>query len=151
MDSLPLELLEYIVDHLFNDNVALKSCSLVEKRWLAPSRQHLFFDLNVRPIIYPKGSALWGKAAMSLDSFIDFLDSAPRLSTWIRELQFGPTKFHGFAYMSPSQLDKSHFIVKTLNSVRSVSFVHISFDSAIFLLDPDPRWYLRALYSLCGN
>lgn len=44
---LPLEMIEYIIDYLHDDNIALKTCSLVSKEWTNPSHYHLFHFIKV--------------------------------------------------------------------------------------------------------
>jgi len=48
MDRLPLELIELIIDHLHDDSVALKACSLVSRTFLQPARVHLFENIELR-------------------------------------------------------------------------------------------------------
>ncbi|KAJ7592166.1 hypothetical protein C8J56DRAFT_932682 [Mycena floridula] len=42
LPQLPLEMVETVIDHLHKDVKSLKSCSLVCKAWLKPSRYHIF-------------------------------------------------------------------------------------------------------------
>jgi len=48
MDHLPPELIDLIVDHLYDDNVALKACSLVSRAFLPSARVHLFENIELR-------------------------------------------------------------------------------------------------------
>ncbi|KAI0340736.1 hypothetical protein BDW22DRAFT_1378068 [Trametopsis cervina] len=47
MPSIPQELVEIIVDYLYDDHTSLKTCSLVSQSWVAPSRYHLFGSVNI--------------------------------------------------------------------------------------------------------
>ncbi|KIP05006.1 hypothetical protein PHLGIDRAFT_491676 [Phlebiopsis gigantea 11061_1 CR5-6] len=45
--ALPQEILDAILDFLFNDKIELKHCTLVLREWLCRARRHLFRDMNV--------------------------------------------------------------------------------------------------------
>ncbi|KAJ7090724.1 hypothetical protein B0H15DRAFT_243849 [Mycena belliarum] len=45
--DLPSELHDLIIDHMHDDNPALKTCGLVNQAWLRSSRHHLFRGVNV--------------------------------------------------------------------------------------------------------
>lgn len=40
------ELVELVIDHLFDDKATLSTCSLVARSWLSPSQYHLFFSIQ---------------------------------------------------------------------------------------------------------
>jgi hypothetical protein len=69
---------EEVIDHLHNDNDTLKTCSLVCKAWLPPSRYHLFGEFS--SWITPT----------KLDDFLDILDSETDnyISPFIRQVDF---------------------------------------------------------------
>ena len=46
--TLPLELVDEVLDYLPPDNESLRNCSLVAKSWLRPSRQRLFENLFIQ-------------------------------------------------------------------------------------------------------
>jgi hypothetical protein len=73
--------IEEIIDHLHDDNDALKICSLVCRAWLPPSRYHLFGE-------FPSRSS-W-LAPTKLDDFLDILDSETdnSISPFIRQVAF---------------------------------------------------------------
>jgi len=43
----PQKLVDIIIDHLYNDPIALKNCSLVCRSWLTSSRHHLFYRIEL--------------------------------------------------------------------------------------------------------
>ncbi|KAJ7090722.1 hypothetical protein B0H15DRAFT_799999 [Mycena belliarum] len=45
--DVPSELHDLIIDHMHDDNPALKTCGLVNQAWLCSSRHHLFRGVNV--------------------------------------------------------------------------------------------------------
>jgi hypothetical protein len=72
---------EEIIDHLHDDNDTLKTCSLVCRTWLLPSRYHLFGE-------FPSRSS-W-IAPTKLDDFLGILDSETDnyISPFIRQVDF---------------------------------------------------------------
>ncbi|KAJ3554128.1 hypothetical protein NM688_g3264 [Phlebia brevispora] len=44
---LPPELIDMVIDHLYNDKVTLAQCTLVARSWLSAARMHLFRDITV--------------------------------------------------------------------------------------------------------
>jgi hypothetical protein len=72
---------EEIIDHLHDDNDTLKTCSLVCRAWLLPSRYHLFGE-------FPSQSS-W-IAPTKLDDFLGILDSEADnyISPFIRQVDF---------------------------------------------------------------
>jgi hypothetical protein len=46
-NTLPQEITDHIIDHLWDDKHALRTCSLVCKAWSFPTRHHLFADVVI--------------------------------------------------------------------------------------------------------
>jgi hypothetical protein len=46
--SIPQEIIDQFIDHLYNDWEALKTCALVCRAWVPSSRYHLFGHVNIR-------------------------------------------------------------------------------------------------------
>ncbi|KAG5638216.1 hypothetical protein H0H81_001217 [Sphagnurus paluster] len=76
---LPQELVDHIIDHLYDDTLTLNSCSLVCHAWLPTSRLHLFskISLKVTPAVAP--SELCKRLHR-------LLTSSPYIIPYIREL-----------------------------------------------------------------
>lgn len=70
---------EEIIDHLHDDDDTLKTCSLVCRAWLPPSRYHLFGEFRLSWL-----------APTKLDDFLDILDSETDnyISLFIRQVDF---------------------------------------------------------------
>jgi hypothetical protein len=49
MPQFPLEVIEHIIDYFHNSRSNLRTCALVCKAWVAPSRYHLFHTVKVGP------------------------------------------------------------------------------------------------------
>jgi hypothetical protein len=45
---LPQELMEYVIDFLYNDKPTLRACSLVCRAWVAEARVHLFRSIHIQ-------------------------------------------------------------------------------------------------------
>ncbi|KAI0074712.1 hypothetical protein K474DRAFT_1566573, partial [Panus rudis PR-1116 ss-1] len=75
---IPPEIVDTIIDHLYDDRDSLRACSLVCKTWLDPARHHLFEALQVP---YYKASGDPG-----FIPFAEFLVGAPDVRPYIKEL-----------------------------------------------------------------
>lgn len=128
MKLLPQELVDAIIDYLFDDHDTLKSCALVEKRWLKRSRYHLFFHFTLCSSSRSEDSCS-STASILLNSFMNFIESEQSCTIWISELQFGTVRHDKAAIsITRSQFRKIHSIVSKLPSIRSVSLLHLAFD-----------------------
>ena len=54
--SFPPEILDQIVDHLYNEPATLGACCLVSKSWVPRARVHLFARVNLNTRTFPIGS-----------------------------------------------------------------------------------------------
>jgi hypothetical protein len=54
--SLPPEILDLIVDHLYDEPKTLKACCTVSKSWVSRTRRHLFADIEFHDARSPVGS-----------------------------------------------------------------------------------------------
>ncbi|KIJ96975.1 hypothetical protein K443DRAFT_681875 [Laccaria amethystina LaAM-08-1] len=71
----PIEIVEVIIDHLHNDNEALKACSLVSRRWVFSSRYHLVYPIKLHH--------------KNITDFLDLLQSpCSKIAPSIRDLSF---------------------------------------------------------------
>lgn len=73
---LPPELVDMIIDHLYDDKVTLATCTLVAKSWLTASRLHLFYEITV---FHDRSSQPFGK-------FAAFLSNKPTLRPLIKTI-----------------------------------------------------------------
>ncbi|KAF9000389.1 hypothetical protein BDZ89DRAFT_1121659 [Hymenopellis radicata] len=74
--SLPLELLDMIIQHLSSDTYALRNCALVSRTWSCFSQRALFSNAQVDLHTYKK-----------MVELLDDLVSVPHLQTLIREVK----------------------------------------------------------------
>ena len=51
---LPQEMCDHIIDLFYDDPETLKRCSLVSKSWVTRTQNHLFSDIALTPVNYPK-------------------------------------------------------------------------------------------------
>ncbi|KAH8101375.1 hypothetical protein BXZ70DRAFT_88828 [Cristinia sonorae] len=73
---MPLELVDIIIDYLYDDIESLSACSLVARDWRPSTRYHLFRDLRI------SGDNIFS----GYDSFLHFLDKSPAICPFIRTL-----------------------------------------------------------------
>ncbi|KAJ7108354.1 hypothetical protein C8R43DRAFT_188366 [Mycena crocata] len=79
-DNLPQELIDIIVDDLYNDIPTLKACSLAARTFVSPTRTHLFKRIEITP---PPGP---GNGYGSCHKFHQLLTSSPHIASLVREL-----------------------------------------------------------------
>lgn len=132
MDTLPQELVDFIIDYLFDDSSALKACCLVRRQWLMPSRYHLFSCISLDPSIslpMDPGQSISHEVAPLLESFMSFINSAPECSFYIRKLRLGTALSRTAILISQSEFHKFYCITKRLSSLRSIHLLSLTFDS----------------------
>jgi hypothetical protein len=79
---LPPELTEHIINYLHDSPEDLRSCALVCKAWLAPSRSHLFYKISIHPApILPSCRRLQRA-----------IQQSPHVALCVRLLSFSPGK-----------------------------------------------------------
>lgn len=74
--QVPTDIIEVVVDHLYDDKPTLAACTLVSRAWLRRSRFRLFKSVTYRAPSDGSG----------FTPFLDFLRSSPALASLIREL-----------------------------------------------------------------
>jgi len=130
---LPPEILDYIVDHLYDERETLKQCCLVSKSWIPRTRKHLFADIKFST---DRDLEAWQKAfpdpsrspahythALTIDTLRAITAADAEEGNWIRILsravQLG-------LYGSHNKLDTSlapfHRFSSSLKSLRVVTF-----------------------------
>ncbi|KAJ3551149.1 hypothetical protein NM688_g4888 [Phlebia brevispora] len=76
MNTLPQELIDYILDYLHDDKESLLLCCTVSKSWLSPCSFHLFAALTVR---LPFHDELQSSACTNSEPFIDSMLQISRI------------------------------------------------------------------------
>ena len=77
LDGVPGELIDAVLDHLDNDRVSLRACTLVSSSWWSFARCHLFYTVVCRP----------DTPHLSLRHLSNFLSSTPDVVPHIRSLK----------------------------------------------------------------
>ncbi|KIY68471.1 hypothetical protein CYLTODRAFT_351306 [Cylindrobasidium torrendii FP15055 ss-10] len=77
MSRLPQELVDHIIDHLYDDLPTLRTCAAVCSQWLPPSRVHLFSKVQLD----------LGPQDGSCERLLIILDAAPQLVPCVKELR----------------------------------------------------------------
>ncbi|EPT03910.1 hypothetical protein FOMPIDRAFT_1115026 [Fomitopsis schrenkii] len=76
MSTVPPEICDYVIDHLYNDRKSLKACSLTCRDWVPTSRYHLHCE------VYLHNPGLF-------TAFRRLLQFSPLLGSYIRALRIG--------------------------------------------------------------
>lgn len=77
MSRLPQELVDHIIDHLYDDPPTLRTCAAVCSQWLPPSRVHLFSKVHLD----------LGPQDGSCERLLVVFDAAPQLVPCVKELR----------------------------------------------------------------
>ncbi|KAF7794409.1 hypothetical protein EIP86_005543 [Pleurotus ostreatoroseus] len=85
MNSLPQELVDYILDYLFDDKKSLLSSSTVCKSWLPTCSFHLFATFTVR-LRYPMKDEPQPSSLTEFDSAIDLILQNSRINSHVEHL-----------------------------------------------------------------
>jgi hypothetical protein len=85
---LPQELLDFIIDFLFDDKQSLKACSLTCRAFLSASRLHIFTQMHLQP-----------------ERFSSFMASSPSVVPFVQSLRFDSTKPKAAMYLSIQDLN----------------------------------------------
>ncbi|KAJ8517412.1 hypothetical protein ONZ45_g5399 [Pleurotus djamor] len=79
INSLPIELLDLILEDSSLDQAALKSCSLIHRSWVAPSRKHIFAELCVGR---DKGFEGTQSDVSKCEKLLDILQTSPHIASY---------------------------------------------------------------------
>ncbi|KAK0209313.1 hypothetical protein DFS33DRAFT_525981 [Desarmillaria ectypa] len=116
---IPQELIDIIIDNLYNDTGSLRACALVSSSWSGRSQQNLFSRITLAGRPWPdepKGRTL-------AEVFLRLIESAPHLSKFVQHLEI----IEGDAFRSDRWLARLLW--------RRISGIHTSFLSASKLPD----------------
>ncbi len=80
---LPQELIDTIIDYLYNDTHSLRACALVASSWSGRSQQNLFSRITLAGRPWPDKP----KGLTSAELFSRLIESAPHISTLVQHLE----------------------------------------------------------------
>lgn len=99
------DVLDLVVDQLYDDTKALKACSLVSHSWRISTIRWLFYSIEVQR------HADWTK-------FLDFVRTSPHVAGYIKEL-----KLMGYGQNSPTRLDTLWELLECVPRLHSLALV----------------------------
>lgn len=116
--TLAPEIIDAIIDHLYDDATSLHACSLTCKQLLLSSRYHIFVHITVAPF--------------SIENFLELLESTPfdtgslvkRLE--ITDYDYGTCVQEGFSLDTINEQ-----LLKALRYLKNLTFLKISFSPNI--------------------
>lgn len=82
---LPQELVDEVVNHMFDDKPTLFQLCMISRTWMISSRHHLFSTITIRSAHYTDGRAF--------ESFIGFAQPRPSISSHIRTIRLVSTRY----------------------------------------------------------
>lgn len=107
-DAVPPELVDRVIDHLFDDNFSLAACALVCKDWLPASRYHLFRVINLQ--IPQSGEPVF-------QDFAQFLQDTPSVRPLVRELRWAKPRHSAYLDTPCAVLSETLVHLTNLESV----------------------------------
>lgn len=133
MISLPLELLDCILEHLYHDKATLLSCALVEKAWVAPSQRGIFHILVLLPPdpdpYNDQLEALSKVYVKSTEQLVGYIDANPRLASYVRSLHLAMFCNISQTVDWEAVYTSTAMVIRRLSNVESLSLSCISWGS----------------------
>ncbi|SJL02861.1 uncharacterized protein ARMOST_06201 [Armillaria ostoyae] len=122
---IPQELIDIIIDYLYNDTRSLRACALVSSSWSGRSQQNLFLRIALAGKPWPDKR----KSRTSAELFLRLIESAPHIPSFVRHLEI----IEGDAFRSYRWLARSmpilDCILPTLTNLRTF---HINFTGLLW-------------------
>ncbi|KAE9386377.1 hypothetical protein BT96DRAFT_1006148 [Gymnopus androsaceus JB14] len=127
MESLPIELIECILDNLNSDKNALYRCSLVEKAWVVPSQRHIFEKIDLDGCSPASRSFLKTKT----ERLIAIFDEKPHLASSVRFLGL---HLQLYATILPENLAEAAKVIQRLSGVDAIQLTYFRWETLSPLL-----------------
>ncbi|KAK0491788.1 hypothetical protein EDD18DRAFT_1186254 [Armillaria luteobubalina] len=122
---IPQELIDIIIDYLYNDTRSLRGCAVVSSSWSGRSQQHLFSRIALAGKLWPDKR----KNRTSAELFLRLIESAPHIPSFVRHLDIiEGDAFRSYRWLAQSMpiLDR---ILPTLTNLRTF---HINFTGLLW-------------------
>ncbi len=113
------ELIEHVINHLFDDKITLASCALVARAWVEPAHYHLFSTICHDLQVYPERTRDLGV----------FLISTSHRARYVRELDLRKVveeEFSNEYSESHLPLVDSGFMSTLLSSLPNLTLLNLS-------------------------
>lgn len=126
--SLPPELVDHIIDHLYDDRRSLKACATVCRQWRYASQYHLFSDRSITlKAIYPARNSL-------LISLAHLVVNVPHHLRNIKSLCLTPDTWLGIGILSyPIYITDLLVSLHLLPNLHTLEFERLRWTSAGFI------------------
>lgn len=120
--TIPLELIEVIIDNLANDIPTLKACSITCRAFLTRSRVYLFSSINLTSTFYRPNTT---------SMFHEMLNSCPEIALFVRHLSVQDVQPRDLALVLPRFLKIESFSWKhSSGGRRANSLYDVHFNAA---------------------
>ncbi|PBK65296.1 hypothetical protein ARMSODRAFT_440713 [Armillaria solidipes] len=122
---IPQELIDIIIDYLYNDTRSLRACALVASSWSGRSQQNLFLRIALAGKPWPDKR----KSRTSAELFLRLIESAPHIPSFVRHLEI----IEGDAFRSYRWLARSMPILdRILPTLTNLRTFHINFTGLLW-------------------
>ncbi|KAK0479524.1 hypothetical protein IW261DRAFT_1564173 [Armillaria novae-zelandiae] len=122
---LPQELIDVILDYLYNDDPSLRACALVSSSWSGRSQQHLFARITLAGRPWPDKP----KSRTAAELFLHLIERAPHIPRVVRHLQI----IEGDIFECDRWLGRSIPVLdRILPALTKLRTLHIDFSGVLW-------------------
>ncbi|PBK65295.1 hypothetical protein ARMSODRAFT_441023 [Armillaria solidipes] len=122
---IPQELIDIIIDYLYNDTHSLRACALVSSSWSGRSQQHLFSRITLAGRPWPDKP----KSRSAAELFLRLIESAPHIPSFVRHLEI----IEGDIFEYDRWLGRSIPVLdRILPALTNLRTLHINFSGVLW-------------------
>ncbi|EAU90929.1 hypothetical protein CC1G_02316 [Coprinopsis cinerea okayama7 len=147
---LPQELVDHVIDHLYNDYETLRACSRVAQAWLPTSRYHLFAKVCLQAWT---GHGVTQFPSGRCKELLSVIESAPEIAGYIRELEIcegAPMHIRHPELQSATWVTSEPALLSIFKRLKNLRHLEIS-SASIFYWRTLPAAFQNALCSLLAT
>ncbi|KAK0436224.1 hypothetical protein EV421DRAFT_1908097 [Armillaria borealis] len=121
----PQELIDIIIDYLYNDTHSLRACALVLPSWSGRSQQHLFSRITLAGRPWPDKP----RNRTAAELFLRLIESAPHIPSFVRHLEI----IEGDIFEYDRWLGRSIPVLdRILPALANLRTLHIDFSGVLW-------------------
>ncbi|KAK0185297.1 hypothetical protein F5146DRAFT_202148 [Armillaria mellea] len=123
--NVPQELIDIIIDYLYNDTHSLRACALVASSWSGRSQQHLFYRMTLAGRPWPDKP----KSRTAAELFLHLIESALHIPSFVRDLEI----IEGDIFECDRWLGRSIPVLdRLLPTLTNLRTLHIDFSGVLW-------------------
>lgn len=123
--TVPQELIDVIIDYLYNDHPSLRACALVASSWSGRSQQHLFSRIVFAGRSWPDKP----KSQTAAELFLHLIESVPHIPSFVRHLEIVEGDIFEYDRWLGQSIQVLDRILPALTNLRTL---HINFSGVLW-------------------